>query len=114
MPILLRAGGAAPPARGNRDRVLQTGHLEGMHFAPLGIPPTHDVLDHTVLVSGIHRLEHDQDRPTVRGIEPFLESGKPLNVGGQDGIGLGFVEVEPAIIGRIDRGKPKTAGMIDA
>ena len=30
------------------------------------------------------------------------------------GIGLGFVEVEPAIIGRIDRGKPKTAGMIDA
>jgi len=44
-----------------------------MDHAALGIEARHHVLDDTVLAGRIHGLQHDQDRPAIIGIQPFMQ-----------------------------------------
>ena len=59
---------------------LGGGRLEGEHLAALRIHPGHDVLDGAVLAGGVHRLENQQQRPAVLGIEFGLQLGQLFDV----------------------------------
>src|ERR1700758_1914586 len=47
--------------------------LEGMHLATLRIYARHHVLDGAVFAGGIHRLENQQKRPCILGVESVLQ-----------------------------------------
>ena len=51
--------------------------LERIHLAALRIDARHDVLDGAVLAGRVHRLEDQQHRPAVVGVESILQFGQP-------------------------------------
>ena len=52
--------------------------LEAVDLAALRIHARHDVLDRAVLAGGVHRLEDDQHRIAVVGVEQFLRVAEIL------------------------------------
>ena len=58
--------------------VLRRGLLEREHLAALRIHARHHVLDRAVLAGGVHRLEDEQQRPAVLGVEHLLLLREPL------------------------------------
>ena len=54
-----------------------------MNLAALRINARHDVLDGAVLPGRIHRLENEQDRPFILGIELVLQFGQGEHAGGK-------------------------------
>ena len=88
--------------------------LERMHLAALRIDAAHDVLDDAVLAGGVHRLQHDQHRPAVFGVKPLLQFGEPLDALGQHGLGIFFVDGQPAALGGIVLGQAEFVRLVDA
>ena len=80
----------------------------------LRIEAAHHVLDQAVLAGGVHRLQHDQHRPAVCGVEPLLQIGQPLDALGEHGLGLALVDGEAVALGRIVLGQPKLVRPVDA
>ena len=77
MPMRPRSGSA--PGVSPEEVVVELlgrGMLEAVDLAALGIDARHDVLDRAVLAGGVHRLEDDQDRPAIGGVEPVLGLGQ--------------------------------------
>ena len=80
------ADGAAAPESGSvlhvaPEKVVveqssSDGFLKLNTSAALRVDPRHDVLDGAVLPGRVHRLEHDQNRVDVVGIEPLLRLRK--------------------------------------
>ena len=54
--------------------------LEAEDLAALGVDPGHDVLDRAVLAGRVHRLEDDQHRVAVVGVEQVLGLGQVREV----------------------------------
>lgn len=52
--------------------LLDRGMLETDNVATLGIYAGHNMLDRTILASGIHGLQDDQDRPAIGGVKAIL------------------------------------------
>ena len=76
--------------------------LEGEDLAPLGVDPGHDVLDGAVLAGGVHRLEDQQHRPLVLGVEFVLQLGQRLDARGQRFLGARLVfALEPKRLARV-------------
>ena len=59
--------------------------LEAEDLTPLRIHPGHDMLDGAVLAGGVHRLQNDQHRIDIIGVEELLRLREVRNVLGQDG-----------------------------
>ena len=81
MPISPRAGqrrlaAPEPVVRQLGPRRL----LERRHVHALRVEPAHDVPDRAVLAGRVHRLEDDQQRPAVLGIEALLQLAETLDV----------------------------------
>ena len=72
------------------------------------------MLDDAVLAGRVHALQHDQHRPAVLGIEPFLQVAEALDVLGEHRLGVVLVDVETAGVGGIERGEPEPVGIVDA
>src|SRR6516165_5514813 len=58
--------------------VLRRGLLERENLTALRIYSRHDVLDSAVLPGRVHRLEHEQKRPAILGVEHILLLCEPL------------------------------------
>src|SRR5262249_12655674 len=64
-------------------QVFRRRGLEGVDLAALRVDAGHDVLDGTVLAGRVHRLEDEQHRPAVVGVEDVLQLGQRLDAGPQ-------------------------------
>ena len=62
--------------------------LERVDLAALRVDPRHDVLDRAVLAGGVHRLEDQQQRPAILGVELVLQLGQQLDAGLQELLGV--------------------------
>ena len=51
---------------------LRARMFEAVNFAALRIDARHDVLDRAVFSGGVHRLENEKNRITIRGVEEIL------------------------------------------
>src|SRR6516225_1885980 len=58
--------------------ILRRGLLERENLAALRIYSRHDVLDGAVLAGRVHRLEYEQQRPAILGVEYVLLLCEPL------------------------------------
>ena len=70
-PALGQADAGAP-----KEIVVQLGRgggLEGKHLAALGVDAGHDVLDRTILARRVHRLENEQNGPSILRVESLLQ-----------------------------------------
>ena len=110
---------ADPAALGQRPRVppeevvielLGRGLLEAEDLAALGIDARHDVLDGAVLAGGVHRLEDDQDRPGIGGVEPILGLGQLGDVLGERFLG----ELLPLLLGELGIAGPVGIVVLEA
>jgi hypothetical protein len=90
---------ADPPALGERLHVppqkvmvefFVGRFLEAEDLAALRIHPGHDVLDGAVLAGRVHRLQDDQHRINIIGVEELLCLSQLLEVLGQDDFGPPF------------------------
>ena len=63
-------------------------HLEALDHAALRVEARHDVRDRAALARGIDALEDDQQPLPVLGPEAILERPEPLEVAGDQGLGL--------------------------
>ena len=71
--------------------LLRRGRLERVHLAALRIDAGHHVLDRAVLAGGVHRLEDQQDRPAVLGVQALLQLREHLGPLGERLLGLRLV-----------------------
>ena len=105
-PAALGQGPRVPPEEVVVE-LLGRGLLEAEDLAALRVDARHHVLDRAVLAGGVHRLEDQQDRPGIRGVEPVLGLGQLGDVLGERLLGdplpllLGDVRDRPP---RRDRG----------
>src|SRR5437899_5155547 len=95
-------------------KLARARRLERMHQAALRIEAGHDVLDHAVLASRIHRLQHDQESPTIVGVEPFLQRREPIEICGEHSLGLVLVEIEATGVAAIERRQREMIRVVDA
>jgi hypothetical protein len=82
--------------------VLQLGFgrgLEGRHDAARRIETAHHVADGPVLPSGVHRLEHHEERVPAVGVEKVLQIAEPLEVLVEPFARL-FLVAEPRVVAR--------------
>jgi len=87
-------------------QLLVRGHLERVDLAALRIDARHHVIDGAVLARGVHRLDDDQHRPAILGVEHLLELGEPLDVLGEmRARGVLALRLERSGVARIDVGQ---------
>ena len=83
-------------------KLLRRRLLEGGHLAALRIDARHDMLDRAVLARGVHRLKHQQQRPSILGVEHILLFRKPLGALAEQFGGLAFVQGEATRVSRVE------------
>ena len=107
MPMRPRSGSAlARCARGNRDRAPPSlGCLNECTSTALRIDAGHHVLDRAVLAGGVHRLQHDQHRPAVVGVERLLRFDSRSTPSASIALASALLDIEPAA-SRPGRGRP--------
>src|SRR5262249_10280312 len=71
-------------------------------------------LDRAVLAGGVHRLKHEQQRPTVLGVEHLLLLREPLGASGEELGGLALAQVEATRVSRVVVLQAKTLALRDA
>src|SRR4051794_31845264 len=87
--------------------------LERVDLHALRVDARHDVLDRTVLAGRVHRLENQQHRPAVLGVELGLQLGEPLDAFLQQTPRLLLVQVQPARVGGVVVGKAEALAVRD-
>ena len=96
MPIRPRSGSRrSARQRKSWSSSSAEGCLKAWTSHPLRVDARHDVLDRAVLARRVHRLEDQQHRPAVLGVELLLQLGEALHAELQQRLGLLFVDVEP-------------------
>ncbi len=85
--------------------------LERMHLAALRIDARHDVLDDAILAGRIHALQHDQHRPVVVGIEPFLQLGEALGVLASIALASSLSRSRPPVSAGSNEARRKPSGL---
>ena len=89
-------------ATGNRGRAPRcVGALNEETSQPCGLMPDMTCLIVAVLAGGVHRLEDQQQRPAILGVEPLLQLGEPLDAALEELAGL-FLHVEAQRVAGID------------
>src|SRR6516164_5709546 len=78
--------------------VLRRGLLERENLAALRIYSRHNVLDGAVLSGRVHRLEHEQQRPAILGIEHVLLLCEPLGAALQEVGRLALVQPQATCV----------------
>ena len=84
-------------------------NLERVHLAALRVDAGHDVLDGAVLARRVHRLEDDEERPTVVGVEARLQVSEQFHAARQELARLLLLEVQPAGVAGVVVGEAKVA-----
>jgi hypothetical protein len=87
--------------------------LEWEYLAALRIDARHDVLDRAVLAGCVHRLENEQQRPGVLGVEHALLFREPLGPTLEEFGRLALVELQAAGIARVEILQSETLALGD-
>jgi hypothetical protein len=66
-------GAPVRPPQKKKNELIGAGSLEGMNIASLRIHAGHHVFDNPVFAGGVHRLNHEQERPAILRIELLLQ-----------------------------------------
>jgi len=77
------------------------GLLERKDIDPLRIDARHDVLDRAILARRVHRLEDEQQRPGILGVENVLLHCEPFRTAFKKLRRLLLIHLEPAGVARI-------------
>jgi hypothetical protein len=72
------------------------------------------MLYRTVLARRVHRLKHEQQRPTVLGVEHLLLLREPLGASGAQLCGLALVQLKAARVSRVEVLQAKALTLGDA
>ena len=94
--------------------LLRRGLLEGVHLAALRIDARHDVLDRAVLAGRVHRLEDQQQRPAILGVEHVLLFRQPRGAALEELRRLALVHLQAAGVARIEVFEPEALAFGDA
>src|SRR5947207_6595318 len=81
--------------------ILRRGLRERENLAALRIYSRHHVLDGAVLAGRVHRLEHEQQRPAILGIEHVLLLREPLSAALQKVGCLALIQSQTTCVARI-------------
>ena len=93
-------------------QLLDRRRLEGIDLAPLRIDAGHDVLDRAVLARRVHRLEDEQRRVAVLGVQHVLQLGEALHPAAQPVL-RPFLVLDPGAVPGVEVLEPELAAVDD-
>src|SRR6516165_1237126 len=93
--------------------ILRRGLLERENLTALRIYSRHDVFDGAVLAGRVHRLEHEQQRPAILGVEHVLLLREPLGAALQKVGRLALIQPQTTCVAWIEVFESETLAFSD-